>query len=137
MPANPPHILPAGGAPDAAATGAEPDGDGGGREPELTTPVGVNTGSALVVGEAVAEGVVVVGVATAGVSAGGLGCEEQATSAVWKRTAVYTNARVCFPMRLAIATRAALVEPLDGRSASRTPIARGRFATAPCCSEQK
>jgi hypothetical protein len=102
MPAKPPHILPAGDAaePDEAGA-AEDDGTGGGNGPELTTPVGVSSGSELVIGAAVAVGAAiaaVAAVAAGGVSAFGLGGDEQLTSEVSNRNATHTRSRFGMPM---------------------------------------
>jgi hypothetical protein len=97
----PPHILPAGAAdPDVAGAGAEDDGGG----PELSTPVGVSTGSALGVVVAVAV------LAFSGALADGVGCAEQLARAVNDRNAMHARTRIDWPMRPALAIRAGRVE---------------------------
>jgi hypothetical protein len=118
-PAIPPHNLPVAtgdepepaGAGEVEGAGGEEEGAVGGKGPELTTPVGVSTGTGgvLEVGAALATAVVL----GAGASAGGVDCAEQLTIALSDRRTMHSCSRFGLLMRSELAIRAARVERAD------------------------
>ena len=97
-PAMPPHILPSGEALGDGAGVADDEGAGGGSGPELTTPVGVSTGTGGALLTLVAGAGGVLG-ALVGASGVGAGCAEQLANAANDRNATHACTRFDFRMR--------------------------------------